>query len=202
MKKNVFFILFLCVAIAVSAQTGMKPKGSAGIGLFFADDFNGSINGQNRNFYNIGIFAYGDFIYAELICGLFFGGGTENFRFFGADLGIYGKYPFVISQGLSLFPLVGFEFLPVLYAKYNNMDFIEFFNGGISGERHIDWKQFWFKAGCGLDCKLNQLFILRFEALYGIRLRNNSSNELANNTKLMINKSLGHGLSLRISMGI
>ena len=207
-------MIFFCTALTLWGQDALNPKGSAGIGLFFSNDFNSSVECRTGggpgvgpgggalpgNLASGGFYAYGDFIYAEIICGMFFGGGKGPMFFLGADLGIYGKYPFVISEKLCAFPLLGFEFAPVLYANYNGRAFVDFFASVY--ERHVSWKQFWFNTGAGLDMRLNGTFLLRFEALYGLRLKTGSVNYLIDRSQLTVNNGLGHGLTLRVALGI
>jgi len=202
-------LIFLCMALTVFGQEDEETtirsfEGSAGLGLMFNGSFNGDISGPAvtaalaTNNFNAGVYAYGDFIYMEVMCGLFYGGESYGaLNYLGAVLGIYGKYPFNISQKINLFPLLGFEFEAALFANFSGLYFIN---------NYIDWKQFWFKAGAGFDYKINETIHLRFEALYGVRLKSGDGNVLDNGTedgvRVILNENMGHGITLRMAVGL
>lgn len=208
MKKTVFVFLLLYTGITIYGQNNLRQKPSAGIGFVFTDDFKGDIgtNINNSitvenvplNMVNFGIYAYGDFVYVELVCGFLYGFGIanqsiENLWFLCSDLGIYGKYPFSITSKIDVYPLLGFEYQPVLLAKINNSDF---------KDNHIKWNQYWFKFGTGLIFNINNYVNIRFEALYGLRIKNKKENFTENDKLVMFNNALGNGLTLRIAVGL
>lgn len=167
-------------------------RGSAGFGFRFSGDFHASVNYQNTAIFDTGLYAYGDFIFIELLCGMFFGTAQGKLNYLGAELGLYGKYPFGVTEKINIFPLLGFEFHSALYARYFGVQF---------RKREPDWKQFWFKTGAGLDYKINDSLNLRFEALYGIRPKSIGGNILENGADIVINDKTGHGLTFRIAIG-
>ena len=202
MRKFCFFMLLTCFAFNTWSLEKPPNSGGAGIGLMYSNDFAGKIDvggiAAVRSipvvFNNFGIFAYGDFVYAELICALFFDFDNERYiNLLGADLGIYGKFPFILSKAFNLFPMLGFEFQAALFGIFSAMHF---------ENRHIVWKQFWFKSGAGLDFKAGEKIHLRFEALYGIRLRSAAENTTQNGINIILNNNIGHGITLRIAIGI
>lgn len=203
MRKLCLFVLLICAALNVTGQEKPVKSGGAGIGLMYSSDFSGNIKANGAAisafsvpvvFNNTGIFAYGDFVYTELICALFFGLDTEQYlKYLGADLGIYGKYPFSISPSISLFPLLGFDFQAALFGKFSGEHF---------ENRHFIWRQFWFKTGAGLDLKIGEKMNLRFEALYGIRLKSGAGNATLSGIDVELNESVGHGMTIRIAIGI
>lgn len=229
MKQIFLFLLFIAIASIIWGENKLEPSGGVGVGVFFANDFGGGIENKinidgtaitNRmpmNTFRGGIFAYGDFVYVEILCGFFYGGGTweiqlsspinqsqkiGDFSFLGVDFGLFGKYPFIISPKIGLFPLLGFDFQTVLFAKLDTINF---------DDNLTDWWQFWFKIGGGLDYKINKTLTLRFEVLYGMRPSSNVENDLANGTQAMANgifqnsdgnTLIGHGLTIRIAVGI
>ena len=192
MKKQVLLLLLIFLAQALWGQD--KPVGSAGIGVMYSNDFAAEINGRNTPVFNLGIFVYGDFIYLQVISGLFYGtADNSRLNYLGAELGLFGKFPFMIIPGIFLFPLLGFEFEGALVAVYDNMFF---------KNRHIKWNQFWFKAGAGLDYVIKEKVHLRLEGLYGIRLRSGAGNTLENETRLVFNDNLGHSFTVRMAVGL
>lgn len=201
MKKFFFLVLIICFTFPVWCQDKPAKTGGAGLGLIYSTDFSGNmeVSGPITEsfpviFNNIGIFAYGDFVYVELIGALFYGLDSKRYlNFLGSDLGIYGKFPFVLSPAINLFPMLGFEFQAALFGFFSSSHF---------EKRHFVWRQFWFKGGAGLDYKINERIHLRFEALYGIRLKSGSDNTTLNGLNLILNDSIGHGLTIRIGIGV
>lgn len=199
MKKEILIFVFLCFPLLAWAQdteaeteTQTKRQGSAGFGAVFFNDFSGKIDDENKISTGIGAYLYGDFVFIELICGLFYG-NSGKLDYLGAVLGVYGKYPFMLSKRFSIFPLLGFDYKTALHAKYNRMAF---------QESDIDWHQFWFKAGAGMDFNVGKKFHLRLEGLYGIRLNTDGENTLEDGTVINIHDSIGHGFTLRFAIGI
>ena len=202
MRKFFLFALLCLMALAVWARDKPWPGGSAGLGVIFTNDFSGNIDVSSEdlsltlpmNLFNVGIYGYGDFAYVEILCGLFFGTDTDSyFNYLGATIGLFGKYPFVLSQKISMFPLLGFEFHGALFGIFSAMHFE---NG------HINWNQFWFKTGAGLDYKINEKIHLRFEALYGLRLKSEAKNDMMDGLRVIINDNIGHGFTLRVAVGV
>ena len=214
--KNIILTILLFYTVAfVWGQNQEEKKGGAGFGIIFANDFNAKMTRKGThsntpfahdskvNAFNVGLFAYGDFVYVEMVFGIFYGGGAINidqssaqngyFQFVGTDIGLYGKYPFIISEKITLFPLLGMDYQPTFFALYDDFEM---------AEAGIAWNQFWFKAGGGIDYKLKNNLHLRFEVLYGIRMANETENKLDDSSILLNNTSIGHGFTVRIALGI
>jgi len=194
MKKIIFVFLIIFTAFNLSAESRRSAfGGSAGAGARFSTDFNAIVNSQKTAIADTGMYVYGDFIYLELICGMYFGTAGGSLNYLGTELGLFTKFPFTFSEKITIFPLLGFEFHSALYAKFNGMQF---------KDKETEFKQFWFKAGAGLDYKVNDYINLRFEALYGIRPKSIGSNELQNGTPMVINEKAGNGFTFRAAIGL
>jgi opacity protein-like surface antigen len=129
-----------------------------------------------------------------------FGSSTEDFSFMGLDIGVLGKYPFTISEKLSVFPLLGITYRVALSVK----------SGGEKSDDPGDNSALWFKFGGGLDYALTEKLYLRGSLLYGIRLANKFEKDLEDSYKALgsglgmdvSTKTLrGHGLEVKIAVG-
>ena len=69
------------------------------------------------------------------------------------QLGIYGKYPFVLSDRLVLFPTVGVDFE---------------YTFDINDEGW--WSDLWFRGGAGVDFFLSDRLFLRGHLIYGVAI--------------------------------
>jgi hypothetical protein len=83
-------------------------------------------------------------------------------------LGLLRKYPFVINDKLTLFPLLGIDMQIALAAEFESggtkVDVLNLY-GGSTG----DLSALWFKFGGGLDYGFTANIFLRFETLWGRR---------------------------------
>jgi opacity protein-like surface antigen len=211
---------------------------SAGIGGFTGGDFGGGVKStasfmgidfeQNIKapYFGGGAYAFIDATYAELTLGIY--GGKGKFKYTvestGADpqtlqdvdisymnfnIGLLGKYPFMLNKKLSLFPLLGIEYNICLSAKDEDGEEYE----GLDGDgKPADFSALWFKLGGGLDFSFTEKVYLRFEALYGLRLANKFENDMKDVMDDFIKSSipgistdtktlLGHGLTAKIAVG-
>ncbi|GMO30910.1 MAG: hypothetical protein Pg6A_20370 [Termitinemataceae bacterium] len=208
---------------------------SAGIGGFTGGDFGGGAEGtgtfQSQTFKLIfeapyfggGAYAFIDATYAELTLGIYGGKGKVkqtyespagsppadeyDISYMNFNIGLLGKYPFMLNKKLSLFPLLGIEYDICLSAKDEDGEY-----EGLDGDgKPADFSALWFKLGGGLDFSFTEKVYLRFEALYGLRLASKAENDMkdfiddslsnipgiSTDTKTL----LGHGLTAKIAVG-
>jgi hypothetical protein len=225
MKKKVFLGLALVAFVAGGAFALPELKLSAGAGGYFTSDFGGgaeaSGGGQTLSiktpYAGGGGFAFFDATFAELSLGFFGGGGTiksdvpeEAEEFFGSsaesdisvvglDIGLLGKYPFAISDKLTVFPLVGINYRAILSAKLEDEDV----------DDPGDFSALWFKFGGGLDFSFTDKLYLHSGLLYGLRLANTFENDMVDSYDEMAEglveadtkTLLGHGLEIKLAVG-
>ena len=171
-----------------------------------------------------GGFVFFDAAYAELTLGVFHGGGKmKSTTTLGGqsvptmpntevdisgtylNIGLLGKYPFALSNKLSLFPLLGLEYDVCLSVKKEGAGSDQ--TDGSAG----DYNMLWFKLGAGVDFDLTEKIYLRFEALYGIRLEAEFEKDMVSAAKAQaasmniagadVNARLGHGLTAKLAVG-
>jgi opacity protein-like surface antigen len=200
-----------------STQPAFGIKLSAGGGGYFTSDFGGgveaSMNGQTGSwkipYFGGGGFAFFDATYAELSVGFFGGGGTmkqeggqsneSDMSYMGLDIGLLGKYPFAISEKLSVFPLLGITYRLMLSVKDEDGEQLKNSDGD---DASGDFSALWFKLGGGLDFSLTDQLYLRGGLLYGLRLANKFENDMVDSIPSGDPKALlGHGLEVKISVG-
>ena len=194
---------------------------SVGAGAYFISDFGGGVRGRVDDV-NISVemphFGGGGFIFLDATfvkasLGFFWTGGNTTTGFLGAggnitgigdggnvtirglDFGLFLKYPFVINEQFTVFPLLGINYRAVFTFSI--------------GEQSLnrcarDLSALWLKAGGGMDFPLTGRLFLRGQALYGIRFRNTLERTIVNQTppEGHVNARFGHGLTLKLSVGI
>jgi hypothetical protein len=218
MKK--LMLLSVLVAVAAGGAFALPEfKLSAGAGGYFTSDFGGgaeaSMGGQTMSiktpYFGGGGFAFFDATWAELSLGFLGGGGTaktesggqsqkNDMSVMGFDIGLLGKYPFAISEKLSLFPLFGITYRLMLSVKdddgnqYKNSD---------GDEAPGDFSALWLNLGGGLDFSFTDHVYVRGEALYGLRLANTFENDTVDSMPSAADPKtlLGHGLEVKIAAG-
>jgi hypothetical protein len=104
-----------------------------------------------------GVFAFFDATYAEVSLGFWGGGGTYSYRydwgydrnsleydmsFTGFGIGVLGKYPFAISNKLSIFPLLGITYRIMLSVKDEDGNQYKNFDGD---DASGDFSALWFR---------------------------------------------------------
>jgi opacity protein-like surface antigen len=229
MAKKGLFVLVLAAFAAgglwAQQEQEQKPQTtfgiSAGIGGLIGGDFGGGVEtSQSGNssksewpYFGGGGYAFFDATYAELTLAFLGGGGKikdsgtgvetteENWSITNFNIGLLGKYPFAISDKLSLFPLLGIDYHICLSAK--NKDGKDFKDAD-GNSRTGDFSAFWFKFGGGGDFALTKKIYLRLEALYGIRLANKDETDLKDEYKkrgVDAKTLLGHGLEVKLAAG-
>jgi hypothetical protein len=118
------------------------------------------------------------------------------------NISLLGKYPFGITEKLSLFPLLGIDYQIMLSVKdEDGNDFKDPDGKDLSG----DFSALWFKLGAGLDYSFTEQIYLRFSALYGIRLPNKFETDMIDSANsvsgVSANALLGQGLTAKIAVG-
>ena len=216
-KKISCIIVIIFVAYGLFAQPEFKL--SAGFGGYFTSDFGGGVEGTGMGFiftnmktpyFGGGAFVFFDATFVELNLGFFgVGGEWEDYVFTGSasinkfnlsgvglDLGVFGKYPFTISEKLSVFPLLGISYRAMLFIKIDDVS-----------EYTTDFNALWFRFGGGLDYSFTNNIYLRTGIYYGIRLENKFEKDevvLLNEVTMgmaNIYNLLGHGLEMKLAVG-
>jgi opacity protein-like surface antigen len=212
-KGLVVLVLAVLVAGGAFAQAGFKL--SAGAGGYFTSDFGGGYETSTRFSTSTSEFPYAggggflflDATFAELSFGFWGGSGKSettggifngkvNISYTGLDIGLLGKYPFTISNQLSLFPLFGITFRVILSGK----------SGNVKLDDPEDFSALWFRLGGGLDYSFTNSIYLRAGILYGLRLPNKAENDAVERAENSIistdaNTLLGHGLEIKVAVG-
>jgi hypothetical protein len=216
MVKKGLMVLVLTVFIAGGA---FALDVSCGLGGYFINDTGGGVEALLNNvtiasfktpYIGGGIYAFYDFSYFEVNAGFFitssewedygygFGTKTHDVSCLGCHLGLYGKYPFTMGDKLTVFPLLGLSIQSVTSMK-------------IDGKRvygESDLFAVWFKAGGGVDFKLDSNKYLRVEALYGRRLSNRFEDDMADDFRRIsmgradVKTLLGQGFDIKVGIGV
>ncbi|MDR1468427.1 MAG: hypothetical protein LBT00_03965 [Spirochaetaceae bacterium] len=183
--KKVFSILTVAVILATAAwaQDFSISAGGGGLlagdGLLVGDFAGGFKKGGDKTTYPYiggGGFVYVDATYAELSVGFLVGSGDVEsdsgntpWTLSSLNLGLLGKFPFALSDALTIFPAAGIEYQRVLSAKKD----------GKEVDEPGDYSALWIKAGAGLDVRFAERFYFRGEVLFGIRLANKAEKDEA-----------------------
>ncbi|MCL2042517.1 MAG: hypothetical protein FWG89_00100 [Treponema sp.] len=99
------------------------------------------------------------------------------------QLGIYGKYPFPVSDSLVIFPTAGVDF------EFTLGDETGEYEGFSSGW----WHDIWLRAGLGLDFFFSDTMFLRSHVIYGAAIPVGGEADLG--------LKIGHGLLLKVGLG-
>jgi hypothetical protein len=91
------------------------------------------------------------------------------------QIGVYGKYPFVISDKIVIFPTAGIDF------EYT-----------ISSDEAW-WNELWFRGGAGIDFFLTERLFLRSHLIYGAAMPIGGGDWL--------DLKLTHGLLAKVGIG-
>jgi hypothetical protein len=91
---------------------------------------------------------------------------------------LLGKYPFVLSEKFTWFPLLGVEYQISLRQSrtqpdgfvYDRTDGLREKNADGKAYKLSDWNAFWINLGIGVDFTLTTIFFIRGEFLYSFRL--------------------------------
>ena len=130
-------------------------------------------------------------------------------------LSFLGKYPFNLTEKISLFPLLGIEYQVsisqrrrpsggFIYDRINGLQ--EEDKDGQAFEKSI-WNSFWINLGVGTDFIIVKGLFVRGELLYGFRLMTPYEKDGLEQTKVIIGDNdpklagLTSGPSLRLGVG-
>ncbi|MDR1029237.1 MAG: porin family protein [Treponema sp.] len=200
-KKSLVVLVITALAVGgLFAQE--EPKGfsmSAGIGALIGGDFGGGYKVGDAKmktpYFGGGGFLFFDATYAELSFGVLGGGGkwgdenTVDASMVNLNIGLLGKYPLVINEKMSVFPLLGIDYQITVSSKVNDE----------KNDDAGDLSALWFKLGGGLDYAITSKMYARLEALYGLRLANKFETDMKDDTDG--ETLLGHGLTVKLAVG-
>jgi outer membrane protein W len=174
MKK--LTVMLLCMTVC-GASLFAQGKGlfSAGGGvdlvpMFGTTKYKGGGDDVKTSGFGGGINAFFDAKYAEVNLGLLFASqktdadGAKPVNTTNLTLGVLGKYPFTLSEKLSLFPFIGIDYLINLAATVDGEE-LEF-TGKYSRAETLNALSLVF--GVGADYDLTSALYLRGEIGFGI----------------------------------
>ncbi|MDR1468555.1 MAG: hypothetical protein LBT00_04615 [Spirochaetaceae bacterium] len=204
--KKVISILTVAVVMGTAAWAQDGFSLSAGGGGYLAGDLTGGVEmsgiEMTNTYFGGGPFVFFDAKYAEVSVGLLFGGGEVELFGFAVDttrtslnISLLGKYPFALSDKLTLFPAVGIDYEVVLGAKFDG----ETYQNEDGDDAPGDFSALWIKAGAGLDVSLTEKLYFRGEALLGFRLANKFEKDLADEDG--VDTKLGIGPTVKLGVG-
>jgi hypothetical protein len=128
---------------------------------------------------------------------------------------LLGKYPFTLTERLSIFPLAGLEYQitlwqfrdPEIGPLYSRTNPIWERNADGTAYSLSAWNSLFVDIGAGLDLELNARLFLRTELLYGFRLQTPYEVDALKKVKTMANApnpklgGLSSGPTLRVALG-
>jgi len=174
-------LLVLVLAALVTGVSFALPnfKLSAGIGGFGGISTSQDIyfkggGGYGLGSINVGGYAFFDATYLELSLGV--SGGPNYLSLWDSSnsgdiprydlsktnfsIGLLVKYPFKTTEKLSLFPLLGINYMLAFLVE----------GEGEKYDEPNDFSEFWLEIGAGMDYSFTQNIYLRFTPLLGFRL--------------------------------
>jgi hypothetical protein len=203
MKKNVF-VLFLLVSLSIytfAADFSLSAGGGGLLGYTFTRytlTGGGAESTQSMDRINYAGFLFFDAAYGEfsiLIQGgnntysedmLYTANSLADSRGTGSEtslgFSLMGKYPFVINEKLSGFPLLGLEYQIALIERRRPDGEAEYNRAKGKGIAPADmdkngnsyplsaWNSLWINVGGGIDYTITGRFFLRGELFFGFRL--------------------------------
>jgi hypothetical protein len=130
-------------------------------------------------------------------------------------IALLGKYPFTLTERLSIFPLAGLEYQIALWQfrdreigrRYNRTDGIRESASDGTAYSLSAWNSLFVDIGAGLDLELTARLFLRTELLYGFRLQTPYEVDALKKVKTMANApnpklgGLSSGPTLRVALG-
>jgi hypothetical protein len=229
MKKTIVFVLVcllvgMVLTVKAAAETPRFSLSGGGGGSFAAnfstwrvdEDVPGDLNRYDTTAFGSEIFGFFDATYFEADIGVLLsklnavnppaGSSDDTSNVLGLRFSLYGKYPIVVSDKVTLFPLLGATYELSLLAQHDG-------GGGrikdsefpISASKS-DAKAYealntvWFKAGLGTDVNLTEHLFLRGEIVYGIRLPNETEKYMYD-VLPDVDSVLGHGGDFKLAVG-
>jgi hypothetical protein len=242
LKKQVFLLIFFAAlgglyAVDFSLSTG----GGALLGYTFTRyTLEGTASGgeavksvQSMDRFDYGGFVFLDAVYAEFAVSMQGGLGgyreTADYDSSGLSddkgtgyetllgISLVGKYPFVLNEKWSVFPLLGAEYL-IAFVERRQPDGEKVFDrtkGNLAADMDKDgepyplsaWNSLLIKVGAGADYTLTRFLFLRGEFFYSFRLQTRYETGAVEMVKTQFNVSspklsgLTSGPSLRIALG-
>jgi hypothetical protein len=222
MKKSISMMVLLA-AVTAGSLFAEGFSVSAGGGGFIGGDFGGGVEGEADGvkmtlelpYFGGGGFIFVDATYAELSLAIFGGGGKYKMTmeaggvsqsddvdssYLSFNIGLLGKYPFGITDKLSLFPLLGIDYQIMLSSKADGEETVD----SDGNKNSMDFSALWFKLGVGLDFEFIPKLYGRLEALYGLRLANKAEGEMKDAYDMPgvdVKTRLGHGLTVKLAIG-
>jgi hypothetical protein len=240
-KKTVFFLAF-CGALNGAYALDFSLGGGAHAGYTFTryalegDSSEGSDSVksvQNMDRFDYGGFVFLDATYAKAALSLLSGRGKyrETIEYnskslpddrgmgYETALGIslMGKYPFVLNEQWTVFPLLGAEFL-MAFVERRQPDGDRVYDrteGGLPSDQDKDgkpyplsaWNALLIKVGAGVDYTLSRFLFLRGEFFYSFRLQTRYETGAVEMAKAMLYvpspklSGLTSGPSFRVALG-
>jgi hypothetical protein len=149
-----------------------------------------------------------DATYAEAVVGVSYGKidiyqdekkTPDSISYVNIDLGLTGKYPFELSNSVTLFPMVGISYQWCVNYVENGISYKDnnYTNNdeGPGGQN----SRLFFNLGLGMDIALGESMFIRPAFVYGMGLPTERENEATKASGYSTN--LAHGVTLRIGLG-
>jgi len=221
-RKILLFLILLCVISAFSFAHLEQPefKLSAGGGMYFFGEFGGGYylltKYQDEHFekpanFGIGACGFFDLHFIELNLGFFktygkwdnyYNDGYQVDKYYiyglGLDIGIFLKFPFVLNDRFSSFPLLGVNYR-ALFTLIPEEEFLV-------SKDSSNHNTVWFKFGGGLDYSFRNNKYLRTELFYGFRLHNKWEKDQVESNRIDSDSRIGyiycgHGPDIKLAIG-
>lgn len=186
---------------ALDMSAGLSGSFTGSFGGGSGDDWSATTLGGGFN-------AFFDITYAEIGVGMSF--ASRQPKYDGNDVGdshslmflnlsAMGKYPFPLTDNMTLFPLVGVDIALGLSAKVDGdkifVDNSPLGPGPWGDFGPIDYSQLWIKFGAGMDIDLTEKLYLRPAFQYGIGFA------LGDEFVKGDDANIDHGLTVKVGLG-
>jgi opacity protein-like surface antigen len=178
MKKLAVLGVLLAV-LSVSAFAAPAVKVSIGAGGFFQyykttyELYNIKINSLEEKYYVGGIYGLLDATFLEANVGLTYGpyklAGYPATSLNYLNLALYAKYPLVMNDKLTIFPLAGFDYNILLSFRQGST---QFERSDLSSSIEDQWDAFLWSIGGGMDYHINPNLFIRGELRWGFKIKN------------------------------
>ncbi|MCL1993895.1 MAG: hypothetical protein FWG66_13205 [Spirochaetes bacterium] len=128
---------------------------------------------------------------------------TRTSNFTQLNLGVFLKYPFEVSPGWSVFPLLGADWQIALGSFDSSMR--ENFDtvrgaGGDAPSIAAFWNSMWLRLGAGVDRAISDNLFLRGELLYGVKLPSRYERRMADYWQDEL-RGMSNGFHARLALG-
>jgi hypothetical protein len=213
--KKVLCVLILGAAVLGAAYSFEIPRltlSAGGGGLFTFEPGGGVKAGSVESTmfaYGGGAYGFFDATFGEAFVS-FAGGGldrkikgggstiTDSGSFMTLSFGAMGKFPFAITEQLSIFPLLGVEYQVYLSAKDKDGNEVK---NKDNKDAPGDMNALWGRFGAGVDFAFTDSLFMRGEVVYGIRISNEVENRVKDAGGSGVDILLGHGGQVKIAVG-